>query len=106
MRWGIILLLLHYVPPSLAQDSVKNTSPITVSGYAEVYYQYDFNRLANHTRPSFVYSYNRVGEVDLNLGYVKASFSTQRERGNVALMTGTYANANLANEPGVLKKCI
>jgi hypothetical protein len=51
----------------------------------------------------FIYSYNRHNEVNLNLGFVKGSYTTENVRANLALMTGTYANANLAAEPGVLK---
>jgi hypothetical protein len=87
---------------SLAQsDSIKN--PISISGYLEVYYGYDFSKPEDHNRPWFVYSHNRHNEINLNLGFIKASYTTERVRGNVALMTGTYANANLAEEPAVLR---
>lgn len=85
-----------------AQDSNK-PSPITISGYAEAYYSYDFNKPDNHTRPSFIYSHNRANEVNLNLGLIKAAYNNDRLRANVALGVGTYMNANLAAEPGVLK---
>jgi hypothetical protein len=39
----------------------------------------------------------------MNLGYIKAGYQTDKVRTNLALMTGTYANANLAAEQGVLK---
>ncbi len=78
-------------------------SPITISGYVEAYYSYDFSNPANHTRPGFVYSHNRHNEVNLNLGFIKASYQTEFVRANLALMAGSYANANLAAEPGVLK---
>lgn len=80
-----------------------NSSPLTISGYAELYYSYDFGNPSNHTRPRFVYSHNRHNEVNLNLGFVKASYQTEFVRANLALMAGTYANANLAAEQGVLK---
>jgi hypothetical protein len=87
---------------SFAQtDSTKN--PLTISGYVETYYSYDFGSPSDHNRPGFVYSHNRHNEVNLNLGFVKAAYSTDKVRGNLALMTGTYSNANLAAEPGVLK---
>lgn len=85
-----------------AQDSTK-INPLSFSGYIETYYSYDLGNPDNHTRPGFVYSHNRHNEVNLNLGFVKAAYSTDHLRGNLALMTGTYANANLAAEPGVLK---
>lgn len=86
-----------------AQDSAKNKNNLTISGYAEIYYGYDFNRPANNNRPGFVYSHNRHNEVNLNLGFIKANYDNEMVRANLALMAGTYANANLAAEPGVLK---
>lgn len=86
-----------------AQDSVKKSGNLTISGYAELYYGFDFNRPANNTRPGFVYSHNRHNEVNLNLGFIKANFDNGNIRANLALMAGTYANANLAAEQGVLK---
>ena len=82
-------------------DSTKH--PLKISGYLETYYVYDFGNPANHNRPGFVYSHNRHNEVNLNLGYVQAEYNNEKVRGKLALMTGTYANANLAAEPGVLK---
>lgn len=85
-----------------AQDESK-PSPFTVSGYLETYYLYDFNKPESNSRPLFVYSYNRHNEVNLNLGFVKGFYNTDGVRANLAVMTGTYANANLSAEPGVLK---
>lgn len=82
-------------------DSTK--SPLTFSGYIEAYYTYDFGNPENHNRPDFAYSFNRHNEVNLNLGLVKAAYQTDHIRANLALMAGTYANANLAAEPGTLK---
>ncbi|HPI10671.1 MAG TPA: porin [Catalimonadaceae bacterium] len=78
-------------------------NPLSFSGYVETYFSYDFGNPSDHNRPGFVYSHNRHNEVNLNLGFVKAAYSTDRVRGNLALMAGTYANANLASEPGVLQ---
>jgi hypothetical protein len=86
-----------------AQESTETKDPLTISGYAEAYYNYDFNRPLNNTAPGFLYNFNRAGEVNLNLGFVKANYSTDRVRGNLALAAGTYVNANYAAEPGVLK---
>ncbi len=88
-----------------AQDSTK-PSPLTYSGYAELYYQYDFNNPLNNTRPSSIYSFNRNNETALNLGYIKASYTTVSTRANLALAAGTYINANYSAEPGVLKNVL
>ena len=78
-------------------------SPLTFSGYIETYYTYDFGKPSNHNRPAFVYSHNRHNEVNLNLGFVKAGYQKENVRANLALMAGSYTNANLASEPSVLK---
>jgi hypothetical protein len=92
-----------YAFTTQAQDTVAKANYLTISGYAEIYYGFDFNRPADNTRPGFVYSHNRHNEVNLNLGFIKATYNNGLVRGNLALMAGTYANANLAAEQGVLK---
>lgn len=84
---------------SYAQDNPK----IKVIGYVETYYGYDFNQPTSNSRPSFIYSHNRHNEVNLNLGFIKAAYDSGKVRANMALMAGTYTNANLAGEQGVLK---
>lgn len=76
---------------------------IKVSGYLETYFGYDFNKPADNNRPAFIYSHNRHNEANLNLGFIKGSYENGMIRANLAVMAGTYANANLAAEPGVLK---
>jgi hypothetical protein len=91
---------------SFAQDPSKvetATNPLTFSVYVETYYQYDINKPADHNRPGFIYSHNRHNEFNLNLGYVKAAYTAERVRANLALAAGTYMNANYAAETGVLK---
>ncbi len=73
------------------------------SGFAEVYYSYDFNKPSDHRRPFFLYSHNRHNEFNVNLVYIKGSFKGERVRANAALATGTYMNANYAAEQGVLQ---
>jgi len=97
-----LITLLTTLTASLtafAQDEPK----VKFSGYLETYYGYDFNKPADHNRPGFIYSHNRVNEVNLNLGFIKAAYESSLIRANLALMAGTYTNANLAAEPGVLK---
>ncbi len=96
-----IVLLFAAIDTTAQKDS--SSSPITISVYLEVYYSYDFGKPLSHNRPAFIYSHNRHNEVNLNLGFTKAAYVKNNVRANLALMTGTYANANLAAEPGVLK---
>lgn len=103
MKHAIITaILISTFNIALAQEEPQ-PSPFSITGYVDIYYGYDFNQPENNTRPSFMYSYNRHNEVNLNLGFVKGSYSTETVRANLALMAGTYPNANLAAEPGVLR---
>ncbi len=88
-----------------AQDSTK-TNPFTFSAYMEAYYSYDLDNPTNHERPSFFYSFNRHNEANLNIGFLKANYTTDKVRGNFALMAGTYTQYNLAGEQGLLKNIL
>lgn len=85
-----------------AQDSTERNK-LTVNGYAEVYYSYDINKPLNNNKAPFMYNYSRNNEVNVNLAMIKASYTNDKIRANVALATGTYVNANYSAEPGVLK---
>lgn len=94
--------LLLCATPVKAQDSLK-FSNITISAYAEMYYCYDFSKPSNHQLPSFFYSFNRHNEVNLNMGYIKARYAQEKVRANLALMAGTYAQYNMAEEQSLLR---
>jgi Putative beta-barrel porin-2, OmpL-like. bbp2 len=98
-----LLFLVSIITVSVSGQDSSSTKTLSISGYAEVYYQYDFNKPADGNRPGFIYSHNRHNEFNLNLGFVKAAYATDRVRANLAFATGTYMNANYAAEPGVLK---
>lgn len=99
-----ILIFLMLTLPLLAVAQLDSADlTVSVNGYAEPYFGYDINQPTDGNRPGFVYSHNRHNEVNLNLAYLKATVNAKRMRGNLALMAGTYANANLAAEPGTLR---
>lgn len=101
------LIIASFITGSLgilsAQAESDSVKKLNLSGYAEVYYQFDANRPLTNTRPGFVYSHNRNNEVSLNLAYLKASYSTEKVRANIAMGIGSYMSANYAAEPDVLK---
>ncbi|HOZ84311.1 MAG TPA: porin [Niabella sp.] len=74
-----------------------------ISGYVETYYSYDFSKPDNHSKAGFMYSHNKHNEFNLNLGFIKVGYQTEKVRANLALATGTYMNANYAAEAGVMK---
>lgn len=79
---------------------------LTLEGYADIFYIYDWNRPPDEFRQKFLYSHNRHNEFNLNLGYIKLSVDHDRYRANMAMQAGTYANDNYINEPGVLKNIL
>ena len=98
-----LLLLLYIIPVVVAGQDSTIKSTLSFTGYAEVYYQYDFNKPSDGNLPGFIYNHNRHNEFNLNLGFIKAAYSSERVRANLAIATGTYMNANYVAEPGVLK---
>lgn len=98
----ILIVLVFGIIKVRAQDSIK-ANPLIISAYLETYYSYDFSNPSNHERPAFFYSFNRHNEANLNLGLIKANYITDKVRGNLALMAGTYPQYNLTNEQGLLK---
>lgn len=85
-------------------DSMWQQKPqLSISGFADVFYVYDFNQPQGTGRQSFLFNHNRHNEFNLNLGLVKLDIEHSKFRANLALQTGTYANDNYAEEPGLLK---
>lgn len=101
MKKIIVMAALLSSTSLVAQEEKKPS--IVWSGYIEAYYQYDFNKPVDNNRPSFIYSHNRHNEFNVNLGFLKGSYSAERVRANLAMAAGSYMNANYAAEPGVLK---
>jgi len=79
---------------------VKGDDGLTIGGYIEIYYSYDFDKPENHLRPRHIFSYNRSNEVNVNLSMIKLSYTKEREKVNLSLMAGTYTNAYLSSEAG------
>ncbi|RFS23539.1 porin [Chitinophaga silvatica] len=101
----LIAGLLAATITMFAQDSAKvnQSGKLTFSGYAEAYYSYDFNKPSNHLKPGFLYNYNRHNELNINMAMLKANYTSDRVRGNFALMAGTYPEYNLATEPTIFQ---
>lgn len=100
---SFLIALLAGLPLFSLFAQHDSTSRLSISGYVEAYYSYDFNQPVRNERPSFIYSHNRHNEFNINLGFVKAAYTSQQLRANLALMAGTYSNANLAAEPATLR---
>ena len=78
---------------------------VTVGGYIDTYYGYDFNKPASGNRPYFV-SMARQNEMTINLAFVDVKYSSSRLRARFVPGFGSYVNANYVQEPGSLKNII
>lgn len=108
------LLFLCIIFPSYAQ--VLNTGTmdtasaafkgkVTIEGYLDIYYAYNFNEPASKDQPYFV-SMARHNEVNVNLAYIDLKYSSSRLRARFVPGFGTYMNANYAAESGTLKNIV
>lgn len=95
-RFIVVLFLITNMNVLAQKDSSKS---IEFTGYADIYYAYDFAQPQNHEMASFLYNYKRSNEVNINLALIKAAFTDLKVRANIALMVGNYAQYNLATEP-------
>lgn len=98
-----LFLLIFLLSSLTAFPQVDSSHQVTFSGFIDAYYAYDFNNPANHERPNFLYNHKRHNEFNINLAFLKAVYSSDKVRGNLALMAGTYAQYNLAAEPDILQ---
>jgi hypothetical protein len=98
----LVFLALTFAVMAAGQDSTHKNA-LTWTGVLDLYYLADFNQPASHLRPGFLYVYNRTGEVNLNLALAEVHYEEGRVRGNLGLMAGSYAGANMAAEPSWLQ---
>jgi hypothetical protein len=69
-----VLAVIGLAEDLVAQDSLS-ANGFKVSAHIEIYYAYDFAEPADHRRPDFLYNYARHNEVNLNLGFIKSSYT-------------------------------
>ena len=103
----LLLSCLEVKTQNSIEDSTQNSKRhIAFEGYVETFYAYEFNQPKNNQRPAFLYSHNRHNEVNVNLAFIKATYSEKIIRSNIALATGTYMADNYANESSVFKNIL
>lgn len=91
---GSIILSLLCLTANANTDSSSRS--INYSGYLETYYSYDFGNPSYDKTPGFV-NHNKHNEIAINLALAKASYRSNKIRGNAGLMFGTYSDANFTN---------
>lgn len=105
IKKGIFLIiLLSSTSLQAQQDSVWKQKPqLNIGVFADVFYVYDLNEPKGTQRQPFLYNHNRHNEFNLNLGLVQFNIEHKKYRGKIGIQTGTYANDNYSQEPGLLK---
>lgn len=96
-------LLFSLEAKSQKTDAWQEAPELTLSGFLDVFYVYDFARPTGPSRQPFFFNHNRHNEFNLNLGFIQWNVSHAKYRANLALQAGTYPNDNYAEEPGLLK---
>ncbi len=92
---------LCFVETVFCQDSVGKK--LKLSGYVELFYQYNLNTPSNHQSAAFIYDYVRHNELNPHLLLVRADYDNERVRGRFGIGLGTYMDVNYANEPAAFK---
>jgi len=92
-------------PATMDTTDVAPRGKMTVGGYVDLYYGYDFSRPATGDRPYFVSS-ARHNEATVNLAFVDLKYTSANLRARLVPGFGTYMNANYAAEPGTLRNLV
>lgn len=88
----------------IACAAAPDSTRLHLTVYADVYSSIKPKANGSHTAGANIYSYHRVNELALNMALLDASWQVdKRTTLNVGLMTGTYAQANLSNEPDLFR---
>ena len=95
--------LLCLIPSTINAQLSDSITALKLWAYADIYYNYDFNKPSDYNRPAFVYAHNRHNEFALNNIILGVKYTKVNLRANFALHTGTYVRANYAAEPDLLR---
>ena len=102
-RLLIAVMIITTFARGQQNNSWQEKPDLTLMGFADVFYVYDFNEPVGNARQPFLFNHNRHNEFNLNLGLVNLQLAQPKYRASVALQAGTYANDNYAAEPDLLK---
>ena len=73
----VLLVLLGFVALTVsAQDST-----LSVKGFVDAYYGYNFAEPKGNERPSYLYNHTRHNEISLNLALIQLNYEADKTRG-------------------------
>jgi hypothetical protein len=98
MRWRTLASTVPLCATWLGAQSRDTTTQITLRGFVDAYYAYDFNRPADADR-LFTTQAVRHDEMNVNLAWLGVTVERKKVRARVALQAGTSVQANYAGEP-------
>src|SRR5262245_22107382 len=89
-----------------AQTAPDTTIKVTVGGFVDSYYTYDFARPPTLDRSffggaTFTTQPARSNEFNVNLAYIEANLTGNRLHGRLAFQAGTAVQSNYAAEPTI-----
>lgn len=104
--WGSFQLNAQVVNPGMTDqyDSVA-IGKVSVEGFVDTYFLYDFSAPPNHERPYAVSSI-RNQEFNINLAYIDVKYRSEHLRARLIPGFGNYINSNYATELGTLKNLV
>ncbi len=83
----------------------ETDSKLSIHGFIDTYYNFDFNQPSNLQTPYQVSS-ARHNELNINLAYADFRLHGENYRASFVPAFGTYMNANYANEPQTLQNLL
>lgn len=92
-------LICFFVLSNVIFSQKDTSSLLTINGYGELYYSYDFSKPNQNLKPDFIYNHKRHNELNVNLMLLKANYQTGNIEANFGWMMGNYSQFNLASEP-------
>lgn len=108
----LILLSVLICTFSLSKAQILSFNPggdttrtITLEGYADIYFGFDFNEPSDANRLYSV-SHSRHNETNINLAYLSLKYNSSRARATFTPGFGTYMNANYAAERLTLRNIV
>jgi hypothetical protein len=107
----MLMFIVSKITAQVANTAVIDTNDIniqgkiTIGGYLDAYYGYDFDKPEGNDKAYFV-SMARHNEMNINLAYIDIKFSSNKVRARFVPSFGTYINSNYVNEPGTLKNLV
>jgi Putative beta-barrel porin-2, OmpL-like. bbp2 len=99
ITWLIFILLILAVGSSCQNTDSSKINAINISGFADIYYCYDFDKPPGKLRPDYLYNHKKHNQAGVDLALIKTAFQKNKWKANLALMAGDYAKYNLAAEP-------